>query len=377
MRARSMATYATIVLTVALIGGEVRHAPTADAQQLSARCTSSRADSAMIGRTIAQSQPGDRIVFQGTCLLTKTIMLRGDRSYEGESRTGTVLRQAPNTNLSAMLASDSYLDNQPKTGTPVAIRHLSIDGNRSAGNPDTSGLVLRSWLTKVEDVYLTGNGVDGIRLSNPSANGSLLQNTSVNGSITGSMIEDSGRYGVYVRDPGNSLTDWSLLDNYIAGAGVDGLHLDNAAGWMIERNHVYGVRETAVHADRLWGTTIADNYLEDFGSASKSGTYYSIYGSNQGDESASTISGNRIFNFGGETNAASTYIYLAVRQNYGDGVISVSDNVLRGAGTPNSVGLSYRRGDGDSLAVGSTDNIVTDIGTPRVVGDGVSLAQTY
>ncbi len=97
-------------------------------------------------------------MIDGLCLITRTITLRGDRSYSGRSRTGTVLRQADDANLTAMLASDSYMDNAGGTGAPLAVRHMTIDGNRARNTAPTTGIILRSWLSVVEDVYVTGMG---------------------------------------------------------------------------------------------------------------------------------------------------------------------------------------------------------------------------
>jgi Right handed beta helix region len=193
----------------------------------------------------------------------------------------------------------------------------------------------------------------------------------------GCMIEESGRHGIFVRDPvpGNANTDWQVLDNYIAGAGGDGIRLDNAAGWMIERNHVYGVERNSIYAARLWGTSITDNYIEDFGRSEQAGTYYGIFGSLQGDDSASTIANNRIFEFGGAPNAASSYVFVGLTGNYGTGAVSVTGNAIRGPmpTKPNTTGLSFARGEADSVRVTSTGNLVGGVRTVRLVGEGVKV----
>ena len=124
--------------------------------------TNTPGDASRINAAIAASTEGAEIVIRGTCLIDEPIRLRGNRSYRGESRTGTVLKQADGAWLS--MASSVFLDNKAWTGTPVAIRHLRLDGNRK-GNPDstTAGIVLRSWLSVVEDVHIRNMGSDGLR----------------------------------------------------------------------------------------------------------------------------------------------------------------------------------------------------------------------
>ncbi len=336
--------------------------------------TNTLADAATLNAAIAASPEGAEMVLRGTFLINQTIRLRGQRAYRGESRAGTILKQADGAGLPALLASSVWLDNQEWTDAPTAVRHLTLDGNRQ-GNPGarTAGLVLRSWLTSVEDLTITNMGSDGLRLTSLSANGTRLKNTQVNGRIVGNFVENSGRHGIFVEDPGNSVTDWTLSDNWIASSGADGIHLDNAAGWMVTRNHVYGVPHDAIYAHRLFATTISDNYLEGFGETDEAGVWCGIRGTVQGD-SVSTIAHNRIFGFGGEKQVKSEYRYLSLAVNYGAGQVVVMGNGIRGAGTPRSVGLHYQAADPRRLTVVSVGNLIAGTQTPRVIVGGVTVS---
>ncbi|MCC7494842.1 MAG: right-handed parallel beta-helix repeat-containing protein [Fimbriimonadaceae bacterium] len=334
--------------------------------------TNTPADAATINAAIAASPEGSEVVFRGRFLINQTIRLRSGRSYAGESRAGTVLRQADGANLPALLASEVWLDNTTWTGTPMAIRRLTLDGNRAA-NQQTAGLVLRSWLSVAEDLHITNMPSDGLRLTSLSADGTGLKTTQVNGRLADCFIERSGRHGIFVEDPGNAVTDWILRDNWIASSGADGIHLDNAAGWIIERNHIYGVPQHGIYAHRLFATSLSDNYIEGFGETAQPGTWCGILAIVQGD-AASTITGNRIFGFGGEQHEGSTYRYLAVTPKYGAALVTVSGNAIRGAGTARSTGLHYEAAAGRTLTVVSTGNAVDRVGTPRLVGERVTLA---
>jgi hypothetical protein len=365
----------TLGLAVVL-GGSVVLVPSHEKRKARSEvgCTNAATDAAAINAAIAASDPGDEIVIDGPCLIAETIRLLGNRSYQGESRTGTVLRQADGVNLDAMLASDSYLDNVPWTGSPVSIRQMTLDGNK-ASNGATTGIILRSWQTVVEDMQIMNMGQHGIMLSNPSANGTpMTESTSVNGQIVGNFITGSGGHGIFVNEsPGNSMTDWNLTDNWIASSGLSGIYLDNAAGWVIERNHVYGVPEHAIHAHRLYGTSISDNYIEGFGETAQAGIWYGVEATIQGDK-ASTIANNKVFT-GDEDNGGSTYRYIGISGvNYSHGVVSVTGNAVRGAGTPRGFGLYYAQGGGDGLTVASSGNIVTDVGAALTTdGDDVMV----
>jgi hypothetical protein len=316
-------------------------------------------DSRLIAATLARSAEGDAIVFDGTCLVTETIPLLGNRSYTGRSRTGTVIQQADGANLPAIFASDSYLDNSPTTGRGTALRTMTIKAN-SAANPEAGdAVVLRSWQTFVEDVQISDARRHAIRLTNLSANGTPLTNTQVNGRIAENQINRSGGSGLFVEDTGNSVTDWQLEDNYIAGTGGDGIAMQNAAGWMINGNHIYDVDgDNALYAHRLYGSSISDNYIEDFGTT---GVLARVQGG-----AASTITNNRIFQ-----NAGRGGTFLQVLGNYGNAKAAITGNTIRGRGL--GIGLDYQRGSATSLEVTSNGNLVTDVEVDRQVGEGVVI----
>ncbi|MEW6360370.1 MAG: right-handed parallel beta-helix repeat-containing protein [Planctomycetota bacterium] len=344
-------------------------------------CDNTLSDAAKINGAIAGSPAGAEIVICGQGLINQTIKLLGHRAYRGESRTGTVLKQADGANLAALLASDTFLENKDFTGAPVSVRDLTVDGNRTNNTQsETAGIVLRSWLSVVENVVIRNMGGDGLRLTSVSANGAGIKTSQVNGRISGNFITHSGRHGLFVEDPQNAVTDWTLTDNWIASSGIDGIHLDNAAGWMVARNHVYGVPQNAIYAHRLFATTISDNYLEGFGETAQAGTWHGIYATVQGG-AASTIANNRVFNFGLRKDPAkglaSTYRYIAILANYKTGVVSVTGNAIRGADTDRETALHYTAKQGARLAVTSTGNAIEDIETKHFAGDNVTISSGH
>jgi hypothetical protein len=346
--------------------------------QVNILCKNSLSDAAAINAAITSSSVGDEIVISGQCLINQTIKLLGDRTYRGTSRTGTVLKQADGANLVALLATDTYLENREWTGTPVTIRQMTLDGNSKANQQaQTDGIILRSWWSVVEDMYINDMSQDGIEVAYKSADGTKLKTSQVNGTISRNFINASGRHGVYEE---LGVTDWYLTDNEIAFSGADGLHLEDVAGWFIVRNNIYGVPNTAIHAEHLFGTTISDNYIEGFGETKQAGIWYGIYGTVQGG-AASTISNNRILNFGvnlnGPGNSASIYRYLALSVNYDTGVVSITGNTVRGMGVGDETGLYYTSGGNHQLIVTSAGNAVVDVKTPRFTDSGVTLSPGY
>lgn len=371
-------TGATLLLTVACASARSPAGALAPASPytVAVQCNNTGRDAATLNDAIERSPTGSEIVISGRCSLTGTVVLRGDRSYRGTSRTGAVLRQANDTNLAALLTSDSYANNDDGTGQPVTVRNLTLEGNReNNGGSPTDGLVLRSWKSSVEDLNVNDFGGSGIRLTNLSANDTPIGTTQVNGRIANNTITASGRHGVYVQDTENTITDWQLRDNWIADSTLDGVRLENSAGWMIERNHVYGVGNNAIWAERLYGSTVSDNYVEGYGEGG-AGMWYGI-GVTVNGGAASTIALNRVFAFEGER-PDSAYRYIGVDGlKYGVGVLAVTGNTVRGFVGARGTGLFYSAEGGERLDLASIGNAITEVGRPVATEYNVTVSRGF
>ncbi|MGW0802518.1 right-handed parallel beta-helix repeat-containing protein [Nonomuraea sp. NPDC002799] len=330
-------------------------------------------DDRTIQAQIDGSKVGDEIVITGPCVINSTVKLLDNRTYRGDSRTGTVIKQADNANLPAMFASESWVDNWTSSSEPVRVERLTLDGNR-AKNTGTVGLMLRSWGSRVYDVEVWNAPSDGIRLSNPAKDGTTtLDNTMVNGIISDVYIDNSGGAGVRVLDPdgASKITDWTFTRSWVRDSGTSAVQSDNAAGWLITDLHLYGNAKNALDLDRCFGTSVQNNYIEDFGYKATTAVadYFGIRCTVQ-DGAASTISGNRIHNFrddGVTLPVGPTFYYLALDGvNEGNGTVVVTGNAIRGAGgSAKQTGLLYKKGSGTSLAVTSTGNLVKYVTTAK------------
>lgn len=146
---------------------------------LDVNCTASASDVSALIDTIDASSMGDTIRIHGLCIVDKPIPLRGDRSYFGDSRTGTIIRQKDGANLPALLASDGFLTNDSWTGHPFELASLTLDGNRAKNN-GTSVLVVRSWQAFLHNLHIIHAPVDGIRVTNLAMDGTTgLKSTQV------------------------------------------------------------------------------------------------------------------------------------------------------------------------------------------------------
>ncbi|MCW2759336.1 MAG: hypothetical protein JWO46_3082, partial [Nocardioidaceae bacterium] len=331
---------------------------------VTAACADRSSDAATLQAVIDRSAVGDEIVIAGPCLITHTIVLRGGRGYRGES-VATTLTQAPGANLSAVLASDAWVDDTPHTGEPITLRDLTVDGNKdrnSSGSGD--GVVIRSWNTQLENLYIRDTRGDGLLIAGTSRGGVALGagSTQVQGTIRGVDVSNAGGNGIHAQDDGNAVTDWNLLDSFVGGTGKSAIRLENAGGWHVSGNHVYDCGESGIWADRTYFTSIDDNLVEDFG-RDGNGIRVSVQ-----NGAPSVLNRNRVY----QANADGGSTFVAVLGvTAGTGVLTVSDNVIRGVGT--GTGLQYDEAPG-TLRVTSTGNNVSDVATPVA---GVAPQPTY
>ncbi|WP_051367600.1 hypothetical protein [Hamadaea tsunoensis] len=358
------------LLVLGVAGALVADVP-AYANRVNATCANTTADAATIQSAITSSAAGDEIVIKGPCLLNATVKLLDDRTYRGDG-TATTLKQANGANLAAMLASESWVDNDTWVSAGVRVERLTLDGNR-ANNTGTVPLMLRTWDSRVYDVRVFNAPSDGIRVSSLSKNGTHLTNTMVNSIISDVYIEGTGGAGVRVVDPDNYVTDWVLERSWISGVGTSGVDLDNSAGWQVRDLHIYGVPVHAINANRCYNTGIHDNYIEDYGAQGTAGsTYFGIRCVLQGDV-PSTIAGNKV-NQLGTLPSTGNFVGIGLDGvNYSTGYASVTGNAVVGTSTTRETGLAYAKGSGTALVVTSTGNLVARVGTARSVGTGVTV----
>jgi hypothetical protein len=327
------------------------HATIAEADYVQVGCSDNTGDASTIQTAINDSSNGETIDIEGTCELTSGLVLYGDRTYTG----GGTLNQ--DGTMSYMLASRAYTTNATSTGNPMTIENLTLNGS---GAGSTDGIIIENWDTVVQDMTVNDMGGAGIVDTNTNSDGGTLTNSSVNSRFENNYVQSSGSYGFEVLDSGNSVTDGYFTDNQVGGSGIDGVYLQNAAGWNVSDNHLYSDNDNAIVADRMWGSKIAGNYIEDFGSTQTSGTWYGIEGTQQGGI-GSVVTGNNVFNDNGEK-SGSDYEYIAVSNNSGTGTLSVTGNSIV-TDQSSDEALVYSDGSG-TLDYASTGNAVTGPGTP-------------
>jgi hypothetical protein len=355
MRARVAAALLTVISVAAASCSAPPAGVVGKTKGYHVTCGDMPADADRIQHAINASRARAVIEISGTCLLAHGITLLANRSYTGDGRTGTVLRQG--AAMRYVLAAAAFVHNNSTTGAPLSIERLTV---ACSGQGQTDGIVVLNWQADVRQVDVSNCGGSGIIDTSQTADGTSITNTSVNSRFSDNFISGSGAHGFQVIDNRNAVTDGYLVNNQIASSQGAAIELANAAGWNISGNHLYDDAGDGIVAQRLFGTVISGNYIEDFASRQPGGTWYGIAGSAQGG-TGSTIYGNNVFNDRGGTGRAQ-HVYIAITgTNSGTGYVSVTGNVIDGAGR-GDVGLSFNAG-GHTLVVTSAGNLVTNVGT--------------
>jgi hypothetical protein len=113
-----------IFSVAAVISAHILNAATIDVN-----CSNRVQDTAALRDAIASSRNGDSIRVHGVCLVNRTIVLAGNRSYEGDSRTGTIIRQADGVKSGRAGCFGCMGQRLAGYGDPVRVAHLTLDGN--------------------------------------------------------------------------------------------------------------------------------------------------------------------------------------------------------------------------------------------------------
>ena len=361
------------------------------------QCLNDPTDATTINQAAQSCQPGHAVLVHGYCLLTATIVLPKRCDFLGNSRTGTLFKQANHTNLLALIATSSWNHSQPWTSLPVRIAHFGVDGNamynNHSGNINQTMLVpalvvIEAWNSVVEDLHLYNSPGDGVRITSVGRDGTTTLHTSqVNSVFNNLFVENSFRHGVYVQDPKNAVTDSNLMNSWVSTSGGSGVYMENGAGWQIRNNHLYGNHQHGIYINRCYATSVVDNYVEDFGLEVGQGAvsslfswYYGIACVPQG-ETGSVVAGNKVFQLRGLTSTATTaapsFAYIGIPYTHGVGQMNVVNNIVRGVNNSGTIGLRYCGGSGQQLMVLSSGNNVFDVGIARAVDNKTVLVHGY
>lgn len=306
-------------------------------------CQDTRADSTAISQALAGLQVGGTLMLSGKCLADISVpvgvTIEGTNTPDNSATVhGTVIN-------GSITASGGY---------PSTIRDMQVLCQSGTNN----GITLNGFEQTVTHVTIYGC-TNGIELDNPGGGtGDHVQDR-----ITNNWIRSSTAYGFYVNDPspGNSVTDGMFSGNWVSG-GTDAIHMDNAAGWFIQNNHIYGESGAGIYMARMFATTVTGNEVADW-------TGYGIEGTVQGNGAqGSVVASNGVYqHVDGTVGSPGTAIYLTSNSS-SDCYVSVTGNTI--ISTNNGSGSYGIEGSGSGLTFVSSGNLVAGTATASAAVNG-------
>jgi Pectate lyase superfamily protein len=224
-------------------------------------------DTRAISAAIAAA-PGGTVYFPpGIYVVSKTLVLKAGSTYRGSNPNSSVIKQANDANLIAVMADENYEAKRPTSSSGIQIEDLGIDGN-SQNNKHGHGLLLMVDRSLVRHVLVDFPAEAGIVLIDQNIGGSIITNPAVENRIEDCTITQPGTYGIWVVDTNHSgrQTDGYMLNNVVKNAlGTWGIRVERAAGWFIANNHVYHSAQNAIYLSHAECTYFYCNEIDHFG----------------------------------------------------------------------------------------------------------------
>lgn len=338
-------------------------------------------DTAAINNAISGSAVGSTIWFPpGTYLVSAPIVLYPSRTYLG---AGGIVQQttikATSAVTGAILAGQGWNSNTlTACDNPIRVQGLNVVGP-GKGTGTAHGIALTSFWCRIEDVFVQLTGGHGILLTDVTKGGAALTNSSATCSentVFKCKFDSIGTDGLHVGNQAafNTNQDGSLVDCLISGCNGYGVYMDQAGGWYLKGNHLYGMAQSGIVANSGFATTILGNYVEgDFGSANVSGQTYVGIGLTQGGGWGSTVVGNTVdTNQGGQLSTATAWRCFDIEANSGtsstnQAVVVVSGNsatsTVASGTTKKAVAYNYATaGTASSFQVRTSGNFASGSG---------------
>ncbi|SRR5579883_104542 len=339
-------------------------------------------DTATIQRTIDTAPSGATIYFPpGTYLISHALQLKNGQNYVGSGATynGSVIKQADNANVVALLAADEYITNATYSGSPLRIAYLYFDGN-SAHNtaPPTNGghgAVLLSSNCVVEQCWFHNIPQTAILFSDRNMAGTTITNTSIENRILSCKVDTTGQYGIWIRDQDNGrCTDGYIRDCVINNTADTAIFVDRSAGWFLSGNHVYACKKSGIVVNHGWSTSIIGNEVDGYGyDMTNSQQYYAGLSVTCIGPRATIVEGNIIST--PETNPQTIYQHLVISGAAStDARCIVTSNDIMGGYVNTTSSTAISSPGSQTIQVASTTNIV--VGQSLTIDEGHANQET-
>lgn len=186
--------------------------------------------------------------------------------YEGDPRQSVI--KAMNSGDNGYLAAHStwLANNASSVDAPCYIAGIDFNG----ANFKTNAFVFRSFYAKIENCFVYAGNVTDFLISADTRSGLGLTSSMVNSYFERCWFGGDGgvgastQYNFNMVDTNGKCTDCHLIDNFLSGASANNAVLTTSAGWTIANNHTYGPTVGVAIKRPSIGTSIVNNYFENW-----------------------------------------------------------------------------------------------------------------
>ena len=214
------------------------------------------------------------------------LKFKSGRAYYGD-QDETWLQMANGTNLTAIAATEEWVNDVTLTGNPMFIENLGFDGN-DANNTAVNGghgFILDAWQSVMRQCWVKHTPGSGIVIADRTYTGMILAGGPTY-NVTNSVVENklydikmanTDSHGIWGTDFNGQITDGRIENVDINTTAVDmvGIKLDRGAGWYLENNHLYSIKGSGYTVNKCFATFFRGNQIADFGNDATCASGYS------------------------------------------------------------------------------------------------------
>jgi hypothetical protein len=242
-------------------------------------------DKARLDTWLASTPANSTLEFKEGYLVSAPLAYLTGRRYRGRgiaefSGGGVKLRNGANPTdaTTAVMVPKEWNDNNTAGGNPTIFENFFIDGN-AANNTGTYGcLLLSGFWSRVKECWFANPRLDNVRLTRLMKNGSaasidMADNWIYNNRFSHGLAGTDGAGVRHISTGGNNNADMRCVSNHFENM-QNGILVDDALGWTILDNHIWGRRNGINLTGGWFATRVIGNYIDGFGQEATAGTFY-------------------------------------------------------------------------------------------------------
>ncbi len=209
----------------------------------------------------------------------------GGGLFGASADRGTVLKVADGSNLDAVIASASWLDDEATSGRSITVQNVTVDGNKAnQASGAGHGFVTMNYRSMFIGCHAYECGGDGFLHTDAGVSGSTISNTNVEVRFVqckSTRCDGSGFHSESTSSASKTTDGW-IEGCSVSTPGEYFIHCEHAGGWKITNNQLFQVGGSTVgkdgiRAENCFGTQIIGNNIDTWGGLDDGTDYFGIH----------------------------------------------------------------------------------------------------